>query len=346
MSKKLIAVAAAAALGLSVLAGAPAHASTLTFSVKGAAASGSVTTANTALTAVTHAAPEFNQLNYSDTDATNRISNTVVRFVVSGADKATATISAAGGVKVLTSLTDASGNVLKVGAGETALSASFATGSLDYTFYAYTTSTTAGTVSIASAGNTTVFHVASRAGTAYNLVATEFPTSIVADGATKAYVYTSISDVFGNLITDKNAADRTAVTTAAASQIAFTSTAGRMTLAAVGAAVTAAANTWTWDSVKSKWKSNIVTATTSGSVAFRVDLLTEDNEVGLAAPKNVAFNSVTSGSLTEQITTLTARVATLTAQVAALTADYNRLATRFNKRYDLKKAPVKKVALK
>jgi hypothetical protein len=43
---------------------------------------------------------------------------------------------------------------------------------------------------------------------------------------------------------------------------------------------------------------------------------------------------------------LAAQVVLLTAQVASLTADYNKLATRWNKRYDLKKAPKHKVVLK
>jgi hypothetical protein len=67
---------------------------------------------------------------------------------------------------------------------------------------------------------------------------------------------------------------------------------------------------------------------------------------GFAKPVKTAFTSVSAADLATQVTTLTAQVTLLTAQVVALTADYNRLATRFNKRYDLKKAPVKKVALK
>jgi cell division protein FtsB len=43
---------------------------------------------------------------------------------------------------------------------------------------------------------------------------------------------------------------------------------------------------------------------------------------------------------------LQAVVTALQAQVASLTADYNKLATRWNKRYDLKKAPKHKVVLK
>jgi len=331
MSKKLIAIAAAAALGLSALVAAPAQASTLTFAVKNNTTE--ISAANTAKTAVTHAAPEFNQLTWSDTATTLRPTNTTVRITVGGAVGQSAVVSSAGGVLVLDDINDASGNPLKVGAGSTSLSASFTTGVTSYVFYAYSTSTTPGTVSISSAGNTTVFHIGSRAGTAYNITSTEYPTSVIADGATKHNVYVKISDVFGNAINNDNKGDLTAVTVADASRIAFTQTTGRMSLSAIGVTNAAAVNTWTWDATKTAWKSGDLTTSTSGSVAFRVDLLTVDHKVGLAAPKNVAFSTLTSGSLEEQVAALTTQVAALQVIVDRKVSKkrYNTLARKWNR---------------
>jgi hypothetical protein len=119
--------------------------------------------------------------------------------------------------------------------------------------------------------------------------------------------------------------------------------------AATGAlrATVATPGTWTWDTTKSLWKSGAVTpATSAGDDAFALALQDADQDRGFAAPVRVAFKSVVTADLAAQVKTLTAQVTALQTSVAALTADYNKLATRWNTRYDLKKAPKKKVALK
>jgi hypothetical protein len=89
---------------------------------------------------------------------------------------------------------------------------------------------------------------------------------------------------------------------------------------------------------------NTATATT---VAMNIALNATDlSDNGWPAPVKTAFATSGSVSLADQVTALTARVTVLTALVAALTADYNKLATRWNTRYDLKKAPKHKVVLK
>jgi hypothetical protein len=87
----------------------------------------------------------------------------------------------------------------------------------------------------------------------------------------------------------------------------------------------------------------LTVSATALSVALQIAVDAVDLETnGFAAPANVAFTTVASGSLSAQVTALTAQVAALTATVAGLTADYNSVAKKFNKL--VKKS--KRVALK
>jgi hypothetical protein len=318
MSKKLIAVAAAAALALTALVAAPANAS-MTFGIGDVTGDGT-----TAKTASTHAAPESDRLQFQ---ADGVVTNTAVRYSVTGTADAAYTVTAAAGVKVISTVT-----AKRTADGLASLSGTFKSGE-SVVFYAYTTSTTAGTVTVASAGNTIVYYVAATPGAAYNIASVEYPASMVPGTATNVYV--KLTDVFGNEITTDNAASKTVDNAASYGASQLTLTALRATVATPG--------TWTWDTTKKLWKSGAVTpATSAGDDAFALALQNADQDRGFAAPVRVAFKSIVTADLAAQVKTLTAQVATLTTSVTALTADYNSVAKKYNKL--VKKS--KRVALK
>jgi hypothetical protein len=324
MSKKLIAVAAAAALALTGLVAIPASATgTYTVAITGGS---DVTGGSTAALALVHYSLEENEL----------VANTSVKFVVSATNGRTTdsvTVTPAAGVRVLEDITDDAGDPKATTAGQaTALTLKMVSGKA--TFYAYTTSTTAGTVTVSSNNNSTTYYVKSLAGSAYNVAAT-FPTSLVKDGSAK--VYAKVTDVFGNEIDNARSADtlRDGTTSVFVADGVDDSTI--MQLSAVGATPTESA--WRYSATKKAWEGS-VDDIEAGSVALRVTLVAAaDLEVGFAAPKASAFAVISSASLEAQITALTA-------QVAALKDDYNKLAARWNKRVADKKAPKKAVATK
>jgi hypothetical protein len=326
MSKKLIAIASAAALGLSALVATPASATT-TFSIVASGTNAYAAGVGTAGTPLLHLSLQDNELLHADAD-TAGASNNVVRIKLSATNGRSAdavTITSAGGVKVLGERVSDTGTALTTAAGSTALTdkAAFNNGIL--TFYAFTTSTTAGTVNITSNGNTVQLFIASRVGSPYNVTA-EFPAAIATGGA--ADVFAKVTDVFGNQITVTNSnhvirAGGTAVFNSAA-------TSGSLTLKALGATPTT--DTWRWDTTKSAWKSN-VTAAVAGTVAMTVEAAATDLKVGLPAPSSIVFASISSASLTAQIATLTAQVTALQAALAATVtkAKYNKLVRKWNR---------------
>jgi hypothetical protein len=320
MSKKLIAIAAAAALALTGLVATPASAASFTVDID--------STANVAAHSASTAALEIQSamttrtLDYHSSSSTTR---NVMRFIVNTAAATTVTVSADGGVKLTDVLEDAAGAALVLGAGSANLSKATATGSLSYTFYAYTNSTTAGKVTIETATTKATYWIKAKAGQAYNLTNVKFPASVVQGQSaadSTAVISYNLTDAFGNSITTG---------------------AQNVVLTALGAT---AATSHTYSTVRKVWETTVFSATAS-SVAMNLLLNTTDRSAaGFPKPVINAFSSVTGADLATQVTTLTAQVTALQATVAALTADYNKLANRFNKLQAAKKAPKKKVALK
>jgi len=319
MSKKLIAVAAAAALALTGLVAAPANATTITdvkINSNATIATGGTTTAShsgtTSVSAVTYAATRT-----WDFEPTGTTTRTVVRFDVTTSAATTVTVSSTGAVKVSASLTDSAGAALKVTDGSQTISITTTSANLVATFYALNTSTTAGKVTIATPGSTNTYNVKGLAGTPYNLTSVKFPTTITsgaaeADGAVISF---GLTDAYGNAL---DTANPSAVSTAA-----------------LGATVSAA----TYSTVRKQYEA-LVFGTATANVALSVTLAAADLSAnGFAKPVKYAFSSVSAASLEAQ-------VSSLTAQVAALTADYNALAAKWNARVASKKAPKKAVALK
>jgi hypothetical protein len=322
MSKKLIAVAAAAALALTGLVAAPAGASAITnvtiysggsaLTNAGVALTAGHTDSDSAVVANTFAAARNVVFNTSITNAATR---TAVRFDVNTAAAASAiNVTSTGGVKIIAAIA----STTKVDGGVTALNGSTVAGALTYTFYAWSTSSTAGTVVVDTGASKMTFYVKGVTGDAYNIVSPTWPKSLP-QSSTTGKVSFSLTDAYGNAVT-------------AASPV---------TLTGLGISGTP---TVSYNSTTKVWESSALTVTsTATNVALQLALTAVDlSDNGFAEPVDVAFTTVASGSLSAQVTALTAQVAALTATVAGLTADYNSVAKKYNKL--VKKS--KRVALK
>ena len=322
MSKKLIAVAVAAALALTGLVAVPANATTIT-AVKinkddSVAAGGTTTVSHSGTTSVSPVSYAASRV--WSFDSTITTSRSVVRFDVTTSAATTVTVSSTGTVKVSDTLVDSAGAALKVDAGSQSISINTTASNLVATFYALNTSTTAGKVNIATPGSLQTYNVKGIAGTPYNLTEVKFPTSITsgeaeADGAVVSF---QVTDAYGNKLDTTNL---DAVTTAA-----------------LGATISAE----TYSTVRKQYEA-VVFGTATANVAMSVSLVAADLSAnGFAKPIKYVYSSVSGGDLATQVTNLTAQVKTLTATVSALTTDYNALATKYNKLVKKSKRVAKK----
>jgi hypothetical protein len=312
MSKKLIAVASAAALALSALVASPAQASTFVVDIDG---SSDVASHSSSSSAITIADPM--ETGTLDNVAAGSSTATVARFVVTTTAAATLAITTTGGLLLTDTLVDSASAALKKGAGTITLAKSTTSSALSYTFYAYTNSTTAGSVVIDSGTTKKTYFIKAPAGQPQNLVDVKWPATVLsgeaASNSNKNAISFQVTDAFGNKLTSG----------------------ATVTLDAIG--VTSGGNaTYNSAASKKRWEANVNGAANS-SVSMQLTLTAADlTGAGFPAANDVAFSTVSAGSLADQVTALTA-------QVAALKADYNALAVKFNKK--VKKAS-NKVALK
>lgn len=308
MSKKLIAVAAAAALALTGLVATPANATSITnvtitsgngASIVTAVATASHADSDSAVTANTFAAARNVIFNTRLTEAATR---TAVRFEVLTAAAGAITVDSTGGVKVASTI-ETAGVATKVDGGTTTLTGATVTGALTYTFYAWSTSTTAGSVVIKTAASTLTFYVKGVAGEAYNIVNPTFPASLYI-GQTDGEVTFGLTDAYGN-------------------NVSATGT------TPTGFGGTFSAATY---SATTKLHTAAIASVTGDNVAINLAISPIDRSAsGFAKPVKTAFKLISAGDLAAQNTSLTGQVASLTASVAALKADYNALAKKYNK---------------
>jgi hypothetical protein len=307
MSKKLIAVAAAAALALTGLVATPATSAVGAWSlaVTGADGGNGLTSAS----AYTVKIPTQDVLRYNATAGATTSVFRVVTTTPGTTDVVRAV--ATGGVEVVTAATYDAATSKTTATGAADVSATSADGNA--TFYVYSTSTANGTVTFSSGANSSVINVKGITPAAYNVVVKSAPATAATAVETK--VDFTVTDAFGNAIE---------ATTAA-------------TITKVGPVSLSNPASLTWDTDR-----KTLTASFTGSAAGNASINVELGATKIDAfgtPKTVFFTTAIGGTQTELITALTA-------QVAALTADYNSLAARWNKRVADKKAPKKAVALK
>lgn len=281
LTKPLIAIASAVALVTTALVVSPANAA-ITASVTGAT-SGSGTVASPYVLNV---------------PADNVVDTEALTIAVTVAANTNVT-AAATGVKLLTALDTATTDVNSA-SGSATFSANSGTGTT-VTFYAFTTSTTAGSVVVTVGGDTTTYAVKGAAGSAYNL-STVVPT-VAGLGVDVDFTATA-TDVFGNAV--ENATITTSVLR--------------------GTVKTAL----TWDATDKRYEGVITTPAVAGAVAGIAKIVATD-VAGLAKAKTESSFSIAAADLATQVVTLSAAVAAKDAEIKALKAKYNSLAKRYNK---------------
>jgi hypothetical protein len=311
MSKKLIAVAAAAALALTGLVAVPANSTVGPFTVTATGTTGG--TGLNADAAYTVKLPTQDVLRYS-VEAGVSVSTFRIEVQTPGTTD-TVRVVTTGGVKVLTktafdALTTTTNNT-KAGSADASVAA--AGGSAE--FILYTTSTTAASVTVSSGSNSSQIWVKGTDAVAYNIVVKSAPATVPTSVDTK--VDFTVTDAFGNAIE--------ATTNASITKV------GPVTLSNPAKL--------TWDTDR-KTMTATITGSAAGNASVNVELSPAATKIdAFGTPKTVFFTVAVGGTQAELITALTA-------QVTALTADYNKLAARWNKRVADKKAPKKAVATK
>jgi hypothetical protein len=306
MSKKLIAVAAAAALALTGLVAAPASANvTVTYAVAtnaGTDSSVSVgTSLNTSAATTTVAlldVPSNNSLQYSSTTGRQSLAKATVTVPAAGT---VVSVTTTGKVRVIEEPTDST-NKYTSASGVSSWTKTSTTTSV--VFYFYTTGTDKGSVKIATGGNSTEVFLFGKAGPAFKLGVT-LPSTVGTSAPTNNNVFASVVDIFGNNVTDAT------ITQAATS----------------GATL----GTLTWDTVDLRYEAKLHNAT-AGQFAVTASIADPADVTGFTEVISF-FGTVNAQDAAAQVVTLTAQVAALTAQLQASVtkAKYNKLARKWNR---------------
>jgi hypothetical protein len=328
MSKKLIAVASAAALALTALVGiAPAHATpTITYGDVTAATS---TNAGTAADPYEALVPQLNTINRVDTTG-----NALLIAITDITAGDSATVSSAGTAKVVGDAVTTSTKNLNVSTlGASTLTKTASGSSLN--FYVYSTSSAANstiTVSVTkTAGGTKSTTTATKyfkanIGAAFAVKDIVVPNTTAA-GAEAEVTY-KVTDVFGNEI----------------------GAAGNTQASALTAAATTTDGIATYDTTRKLWVAEYIAPANTKPYTLTIThgSATADHEdKGLGkhsvADNIVVVNGVANATASSQVTNLTSQVAALTAQVAGMVTKkrFNKLARKWNKAF-----PSQKVALK
>jgi hypothetical protein len=315
MSKKLIAVASAAALALTALVGIAPSAAT---SAPAIAITPNVAGASAGTSSSSPATVDVLRDNVVTTATSKAVAVDISNLVAGDVY----TVKATGGVRILTTELTATADFDASKAGFTDFTDTFAAGD-DVAWFAFTTSTstTPGSIvltynrtgSSAVSGSQTVYLQGLSANAVkYNLTeVTNMPTTL-AKGAKQKFQF-KVTDINGNVL-ENAMSTHTAVTVTGSAAAAVT-----------------------WNSVTKLHEFEI---TSPSSDVFLVSIdLGASGIAGRVAEKDTAAFVVNSPAVASAN-------ASLTSQVAALVTAYNALAAKWNKKVASKTAPKKKVALK
>jgi len=313
MSKKLIAVASAAALALSALVGvAPATAAMVTSGdTQPAAANSLLVTGSVSRTGTGTLADPYKVAAPVSGLAS---SATTMRFSVSTTAARAMTVTATSGIRLLAAISDTTAVVL-TGADALTVTAN-ASGAAE--FFAYPTSTTRGVVTITNDGDITQIYVTGTAGTAYDIGAVTLPSM---EPSKTGVVVAVVTDAFGNA----------------------TET-GTLTASLTGTGSPTAANI-TYSATSKRWEGTQTAGATAGSLALGLTIsgltATTAQKAAFGDPNNTYFGIIQVAAA-KTLAQLQAEITALQTQLAATTtkAKYNKLAKRWNK-----KNPNNKVAL-
>jgi hypothetical protein len=317
MSKKLIAVSAAAALALTGLVGiAPAHATaaTITYSDGKSATATNGTTSGTAFLVNV---PQTNAL----TDALDSSAGTVLKIAVANLVAGdTVKVDATAPARVTDALISATTLVDVTKLGSSSVTSTVTGSNTSATLYVFTTSSTAiSTISVtvnetngsAKSTITQTRFLKGQTGAAWRVTNVVAPTTL-ASGAAEADVTFNVTDAFGNQLESSIGAGAIAVSTGTTDGLA------------------------TWDTVRKVYIAK-VTSTTNNPFVITID----GNGSSNAAPPNVGLGAsattfaavVNNTGVSAQVAALTEQVATLTTQLAASVTKkkYNKLARKWNR---------------
>jgi hypothetical protein len=307
MSKKLIAVAAAAALALTGLVGvAPSNALPIGGTEKNQIVKSGLSTSG----AGTNSSPYTANV---PSDGTVVAAN-LIKFVVSADVTSRAlSVTTTSGIKLL----DAPGDATNKYTAASGLSSW--TSTLDAAgqavFYAFPTTTTKGIITVTLDGDVTQIYLTGNAGPAYDITSVTLP-SLEVEG--KDVVLATVTDAFGNAVT-----------------------AATLTTTRVGTGTGMTGTEIAYSTTTKRFEGTITAGKSAGQLAVQVALTVTET-----ADTKAAFGAANSSYFGIINVAAAADVKALKAEVAALKADYNKLAARWNKLVASKKAPKKAVATK
>jgi hypothetical protein len=324
MSKKLIAVASAAALALSALVAAPAAASAGPFQVVTTVGQQSGTGVAAGASALNILVPSQDVLRedaVTTATSTGTLSRVTIQTTVEAAQ--VELVSSSPSTRMLTSTQCASLSTLNSTSGVDKLTV-VSNSSADAVFCVLTTTTANTTITATQVGtaNVAVIHVrgVSPKKNGYKMSLTTGTTTTSPSGVIK--VNGTVVDMFGNVLTGHILGD--------------------FTFTGLGLPATPTVGEFVANATTGAFSFEVTNRATTGAGAFNVVLAA----TALADAQTRFGTRADSLFVSTNAVDLTALVTSLNAQVAALTADYNALVKKWNKRVDSRKAPKKKAALK
>ena len=325
MSKKLIAVAAAAALALTgLVATTPATALPV---VSGDVFAGEsylgVTTTGTRAGAGTSASPFTLQVPESGTIATT--ANVFSLAVSSSLKSRPVAVTTSNGIKVLEELGNATNKYIASSGKDSLSLTTTSTGTTNFIAFPTTTATGVLTVSITATDgtvDTTQVFIKGLAGAAYAIKSVTPPTAIQTEG--KGTFVGVLVDAFGN--------------TVETGELAVTVVGGGSSTFVDEKAV---ADKITWSATTKRHAGVLTAGKVEGTIALQAVLAgtaTTDQVAAFGTPVRTYFTTITTASLAAQVTALTAQVAALQAQMADMRTKarsvtkkkYNTLARKWN----------------
>jgi hypothetical protein len=294
LKKPLIAIASAVALVGTMLIASPANAASTTLTVAG---SSPATAGTSSATAIALPVPADNSVDSAD----------ALRISLTSVTAGTNVVVTATNAKIVTAVTSGSTTV-KVDSGVSTATIPTGTGTTADLFV-YTTSTLDGTVAVTANNATTTYFVKGTAGPAYNL-AIVAPT--VANLSAAVEVTATVTDVFGNAVTNAS----------------ISSTVIRGTLGA-----------FSYDATDKRYEATLTAPATAGTTVIE-NTITASAVTGLAKPATEVVSTIIVADLAGQVTSLQAQVAELTAKLATANKKavdnrkkYNNLAKQWNKKF-------------
>ena len=319
MSKKIIAVAAAAALALTGLVGvAPAN-SAMPYSADSQPAAANSLMVTSTVASRSGAGTLADPYKIPVPQSGLATSGTTLRFAISTTAARAVTVTATSGIRLVATVTNTTPVVL-TGADTLTVTAD-AAGAAE--FRAYPTSTTRGVVTITNDGDVTQIYITGTHGAPYDIGTVTLPSL---EPSKAGVIVAAVTDAFGNVIDTVNAAES-------------------LTVTRVGTGVTAAAVNVQYSATSKRWEGEVTAGATAGQLAVSLSIVgltaTDAQKAAFGAPNSTYFGiiSVAAAKTTAE---WTAQVAALTASVSALTADYNALATKYNKLVKKSKRVAKK----